>query len=308
MKILYNIEGRYMKVIAECIPCYFKQAISALNAAKASDEVKTKALYDLMKVVLEISLETNPGENSSIVMHSIIKSTGIADPFKQAKKDSNELALKLYDELEEKVLAFPDSLYMAFKVSAAGNIIDMGINSDFDINAALDEATSKEFDVCDYRFFRELLDKSIKSIKPVKPGKLLFIGDNSGEIVFDRMLVKELLKLGLDVTYAVKGGPVLNDATMEDAEETGMTQVCRVITNGNNFLGTNEKYCSKEFLDEYHRAGLVITKGQANYESLEGTRLAGDKTFFVLRIKCESVAECAGARFGDLAFIRNKVK
>ena len=286
-----------MLVKADCVPCYLKQSISTLQVAGIPESGINGILYSVLDMIPDLSLEGTPCENSSVIVRRIYELINERDPYLKDKIKWNDYALKQYDGLLKLVDGASDRLLMAFKISVAGNIIDMGITPDFDIDLSMSEITGKSFDYSDYEEFTALLEKS---------KDILIIGDNSGEIVFDKILVSELLKKGLEVTYAVKEEPILNDATMEDAVQVGMTELCRVITNGNGFLGTSDKLCSQDFLTILQKADIVVSKGQANFESLEGSPLAGGKTFFVLRAKCQLVAECLGVELGSIVLKRNR--
>ncbi len=289
-----------MKVIADCIPCYLRQVLNTVRTAGYPEDRATEVIINAMKVIPGLGSEATPAENSTIVLLEAYKTMGIQDPYREAKRESNKLALGLLKEVAAIAENSADHLLAALKISVAGNIIDMGIMPDFDINMTLKEITGKEFDRSDYSEFRIDLKRA---------HKVMIIGDNSGEIVFDRILADELkvYNPGIELTYAVKGSPILNDATMEDARETGMDKAARVITNGSGYLGTILERCSADFLRELDDADLVIAKGQANYESLERSTAAGLKTYFLLRVKCPSVASNAGVNFGDILFIKNRM-
>lgn len=288
-----------MRVVLDCIPCYLKQVISTLNQSGFEEERARQLIHSVFPVIAELGPERSPAENSTIVLRLIYKLTGNADPFRQAKEDSNRLALRMLPQLRDILATSADPLYTACLVSVAGNVIDMGILPDYDVEASLREALSSTLAKNDYL----MLQESISSSK-----QILFIGDNSGEIVFDRLLVEQLKGRGAEVTYAVKGEPILNDATREDAETVGMGEVARVITNGNGFLGTILANCSPEFRAVLSAADLVISKGQANYESLESTKEAGGKTFFLLRAKCPIVAASLGVKLDDIVLKKNEAK
>ncbi|NLP37436.1 MAG: DUF89 family protein [Firmicutes bacterium] len=288
-----------MKVRMECVPCYLQQVLSAIKIGEFPEERANDVFNAAMRIIPQLDPDASPAENSTLVLLEAYKAMGVDDPFKLAKEESNELAEKFYPQLKKLVMQAEDPLLTAFKVSVAGNIIDMGIMPEFDLDEALAEITEKEFDLCDYDEFKHCLQKA---------QKIMILADNSGEIVFDKLLVLVLQAYGKDVTYVVKAAPILNDVTMDDAVATGMAQIAEVITNGAGFLGTVLHRCSQDFLTGFAEADLVIGKGQANFESLEGTEFAGAKTFFVLRAKCDLVANCAGVRFGDTIFMRNKVK
>jgi len=288
-----------MKVKMECVPCYLQQVLSAIKIGKYPAEKANDVFQAAMRIIPQLDIDASPAENSTLVLLEAYKAMGMEDPFKHAKQESNEMALKLFPQLKKLVETAEDPLLAAFKVSVAGNIIDMGIMPDFDLDLALAEITEKEFALCDYDEFKRLLQQA---------QKIMILGDNSGEIVFDKLLVQALKTRQKQVTYVVKEAPILNDVTMEDAVATGMTEIAEVITNGAGFLGTILTRCSQEFLQKFAEADLVIGKGQANFESLEGTEFAGKKTFFVLRAKCDLVAKCAGVKFGETVFMRNKIK
>jgi len=280
-----------MKTLPECIPCYLKAVISALRCAGVDEDKINETLYNVLDLIPKLDTRTSPGENTAIIFQKACELLGNRDPYYEEKKKLNEFALSQYKNLEKIVDSSRDRLMTAFKISVSGNIMDMGISPDFDIDLALREITGKDFDHSDYGKFLELLERA---------KLVLIIGDNSGEIVFDKILVTELMKRGIEVVYSVRQGPVLNDATIEDAEQAGMTGLCRVIEGVSQFLAVNEESCSPEFLTVFRKADIVIAKGQANFESMDNGSLAGDKTFYVLRAKCPAVARNLGVELGNI--------
>jgi hypothetical protein len=125
------------------------------------------------------------------------------------------------------------------------------------------------------------------------------IGDNSAETVFDLVLIEELARAGLNVTYAVRSEPVINDATVKDAKAAGIDQIAHVISTGCNAPGTILEECSKEFLDRFYGADVVISKGQGNFESLSE---CDRDIYFLLKAKCIRVSDLLGADLGDYVF------
>lgn len=290
-----------MKVRADCVPCYFKQVINTIRTAGYPEKEAGRIINEVLKIIPDLDPEASPAENSTIVLLEAYRAMGLRDPYEKAKKESNKMA----EDLFAKVLAISenseDKLMTALKISVAGNIIDMGIMPDFDIDEAIGEITARDFDYSDYEEFRAALSVA---------DKVMILGDNSGEIVFDRILVNEIkrFKPGTEVTYVVKDAPILNDVTPRDALETGMDRISRVITNGAGYLGTILHKSPKSFIREIEAADMIIAKGQANYESLEGSTAAGSKTYFLLRIKCPIVAENAGLAFGNIVLIKNRAE
>lgn len=287
-----------MKAVAECIPCYLRQCINALDKGEIEKDKQADILYKLIEEIPKLDKEKSPAENSTVILHRLVEIIGGKDPFAKAKRESNQLALSLYSRMKELINTSKDPLYTAFKLAVAGNIIDLGIFQDYDLEKAIKEALDTPFAINDYAELNNFIKEGNK--------KIFIIGDNSGEILFDRLLIEELKNYQVDIKYGVKGGFIINDATLEDAKEVGMTEITEVISSGCNYLGTLEDKCSKEFIKYFGEADIIISKGQANYESLESTKFAGVKTFFILKAKCPEVAKNLGVNFGDIVLARNK--
>ncbi|MDD3733204.1 MAG: ARMT1-like domain-containing protein, partial [candidate division Zixibacteria bacterium] len=185
-------------------------------------------------------------------------------------------------------------LETAVRLAIAGNIIDFGPNSrlvDTQVSEAIEHSLSAPLDTEELETFKKSLNTS---------SVILYLGDNAGEIVFDRLLIEQL---PLDkITFVVKGYPVINDATMSDAIATGLTELVRVIDNGHDAPGTIIDQCSDEFKKIYARADLVIAKGQGNYETLSNE----DKNiFFLLKAKCPIIARHLAVELGSIVIRRN---
>jgi uncharacterized protein with ATP-grasp and redox domains len=264
-----------------------------MSIAGTGEERQRQILFELMDDIKKMDQHRTPSENSTEMLFKIYKLINSDDPYKEEKYKSNIRALELYPKLKENLNGSADRLYDALKISVSGNVIDLGINKKFDINASLKQSLTVGFALDDYHRFAAKLDNV---------DHVVIVGDNAGEIVFDRLLAEELASMGKKVTYIVKSGPVLNDATMEDAKQAGMDKTAGVITTGSNYLGAPLQKVSEEVKKLLYESELVISKGQAYFETLEHEELARDKVFFLLKIKCESVGKVAGAKFGDLVF------
>ncbi len=179
-----------------------------------------------------------------------------------------------------------DPLHIALRLSIAGNIIDFGVADHYkDLWINLEEVLSKPFAIDNEAALRAALANS---------AQVLFLADNAGETVFDRLLI-EVLKV--PVVYAVKESPIINDATVADAVSAGLDQVSRIVSNGADAPGTILSLCSQDFLQIYQAAPLVIAKGQANYETLSE---AGSKVFCLLQVKCPVIADDIKAPVGSI--------
>jgi hypothetical protein len=284
-----------MKCTIDCVHCYLKQAVSCMTHAGVDVDTQHENIYRLMDYVKSFDRELSPAYNSSLVVLKTCELIGEPDPYRKAKQESNDMALGLYPELVEMLEKSDNRLKDALKICVAGNIIDLGINRGYDVDAALKHSIEAGFSVDHTERFAEMLENT---------DEILFLADNAGEIVFDRLLVEELNRMGKRVVYAVKAGPVLNDSTLEDTAYTGMDKVAEIVTNGSNFLGTCMTEVSDELKERFEKARLVIAKGQANFETLENEASAKGKVFFMLKIKCEEVGKVAGASFGDVVFFK----
>ena len=209
------------------------------------------------------------------------KYTDIRDFYDKKKKESNEFLLLLYPEFKKTVNDAEYSFGAAVRYAIAGNIIDFGAMHDFSIDTIHSEL-EKALNAA------EITDESIKNLENEieKADKILYIGDNAGEIVFDKLLIENLPKE--KIVFSVRGGPIINDALMDDAEQVGLTEMVKVISNGAALPGTCLSECSEEFIEHFNNADLIISKGQGNYETLNDV---DRNIFFLLKVKCPVVAE-----------------
>lgn len=223
-------------------------------------------------------------------MHRIVRQlTGNNDPYAAVKAESTREALRLYPRLRALAADDGDRLERAVRIAIAGNVIDFATGADFDIEEGLERVLRQPFAINDIVALREALSEA---------RSLLYLGDNAGETVFDRVLIEAL---ELPVTYAAKGGPILNDATVEDALVAGLNEVAEVVSTGSDAPGTILSGCSAEFRGVYERAELIIAKGQTNYETLSEE---GERLFFLLKVKCPVIARDIGAAVGNIVLKR----
>ena len=274
-----------MKTYLDCIPCFFNQALRAGRIA-TDDEGKIKRILDEIGMVLkDIPLESTPPETGRVIYEKVREITGNYDPYKEIKIESTHKALSLYHSVKQQIEQSEDSLLSAIRIAIAGNIIDFAVNRNFDIEREIHEVLEKDFAIYDYIKFKECLDKT---------DEILFIGDNAGESVFDRILIEELKK---PVIYVVRDEPVINDVTYDDALLAGIDTVATIVSSGTNAPGAILTTCSNEFRKIYNDAKCVISKGQGNYEGLSGEK---KPIFFMLKAKCYVIANDIGVNEGDI--------
>jgi uncharacterized protein with ATP-grasp and redox domains len=252
--------------------------------------IQRKVLSSVFSILSNIPVHTTPVEIAHLVHLRVKSITGDFDPYKEAKKKQNELALRHESALSAQIAEMSDPLKAAMMFSAVGNAIDLAPALPMqDIYKKHMEMIGRGFAWNDY----ELLHKKLTRSK-----SLLYLGDNAGEIVWDKILIEELVEtFDVDITYAVRGFPVLNDVTMEDAHFVGLDKVVKIVSNGFDAPGTLLDKCSDEFMNKYHRSDLILSKGQGNYESLsEQSR----PIFFLLQVKCPVIAGEIHCNVGDL--------
>jgi uncharacterized protein with ATP-grasp and redox domains len=274
-----------MKTYLECIPCFMKQALSAAGEA-TDDQGKIKQVLDrVARLIPDIPLDNPPPETARLIYSAIREVTGVADPFRAYKDRSIKNAFSLYRKVKSAVESSDDPLRMALRMAIAGNVIDLGANPDFDLENELGNASDKDLREDQYESFRCMLEDA---------RTVLYLGDNAGETVFDRILIEIM---GKETVYAVRDIPIINDATMEDARKSGIGEVARIVSSGCDAPGTILKRCSQEFLSLFASADLIVSKGQGNFESLSGEEAP---IYFFLKVKCPVIARHLGIGIGDL--------
>lgn len=285
-----------MKTHLDCIPCLLNQALKAARAATDDEHIHRQVINAVAGMIAGLPLDAKPPELAQQAYRVIRQIVKNGDPFYREKTESNRAALAVYPMLKQMVGQSADGIYTACKLAIAGNSIDLGpANFEHgDLEGIIDTALDYPLAVDDYdRFLNRLSDCR----------RLLYLGDNAGEIVFDRLLIEQINQDSRRETYfVVRGEPVINDATMEDALAVGMDRVANVVSNGSDAPATILSQCSEQVRRLYRSADVIIAKGQGNYESLEGEK---GNIFFLLRAKCPLVAELLGVRVGDFVLKEN---
>jgi uncharacterized protein with ATP-grasp and redox domains len=261
------------------------QALRAARIATDDERQIKKVLDEVGMMLRDIPLESTPPESGRLIYHKIAEITGNPDPYREIKNETTKKALSLYPSLKSRVEKSSDRLLAAIRVAIAGNVIDLGAHWDFDLEQEIEEVFNKDFAICDYDAFKECLNSA---------NEILYIGDNAGECVFDRILIEEMKK---PVVYVVRDVPIINDAIYEDAVQAGIDKVASILSSGTDAPGTILKKCSAEFKEVYNNSKLIISKGQGNYEALSGE---GHPIYFLLKAKCHVIANNIGVNEGDI--------
>jgi len=280
-----------MKLNLDCIPCFQRQALQAVRFISDDEKLHERVLREVAKKLLESNWDLTPPELAHQI-HSIVKRiTNENDPYKKVKRESNDLVLKMYPELKQKVKKSRDPLRTAVRLAIAGNIIDFGVPHEFNLEETVRKVLKKQFAIDDYKKLQEKLKDA---------ETLLFFVDNAGEIGLDKLLVETFLETKKleKIDFVVKGGPIINDATLEDAVYMGLDRLpnSEFLTISNGEVGTGPARSSQTVKNWIKEHDLVISKGQGNYEGLS----EHNGLFFMLMVKCPIIASDLGVEVGDI--------
>lgn len=292
-----------MKTYLECIPCFFKQALEAAKLSGADEKTQKKILDKIALQLPVFSMASSPPEMAKVIYGIIRDLTGEADPYAKIKEKSNNLALGIYPRLRGKVESSRDRLLAAVELAVAGNIIDYGVKSSLNVKKELDSILAKEDNairkesgsIFNYGSFK----RALRDARTV-----LYLADNAGEVVFDRILIEEIKDAykNKNILYAVKEKPIINDALREDALIAGIDKKATIVSSGLDAPGTVLSLCSKKFLKAFGRADMVISKGQGNFEALSDCKR---DIFFLFMAKCQVIARDVKCRLGDVILLHN---
>jgi hypothetical protein len=277
-----------MKTDLECYECAIKAVIRTARIATDNQELQKKCVLRALQYLLNVDLNQQPPVFSQKIYKVIEEVTGNSDPYKKEKTEQNKKAMKMINDLKNDYNDTKDKLYWAMRLSLAGNSIDCGVGLPKEIEKDIKNLMNTPCIIDDYIKMCDFLEKS-KSV--------LFLTDNTGEIAFDKVLIEEILKgfRNIDLIVAVKSGSIINDATMEDAKFVRIDKLAKVIENI-DYPGAPLFLSTDKFKKIFHKADLIISKGQGNYETLEEEP---QRFVFLLKVKCTPVAKHIGVNVGS---------
>lgn len=275
-----------MNTYLDCVPCFLRQSLEAARAQTSDVRVHEQILRDVLRMTGELELDRPPPFLGQMIHRRLRELTGMADPYGAAKRRYNEMVAALLPELRSAVQQAPDPLLAAARCSVAANTIDLALVAtiaEAQVLSVLRRSIHEPLHG-DWERFRSLVADA---------SSILYLADNAGEIAVDRLVIEEL---GPDrVTLAVRGSPVINDATIEDAMEVGMQGVVEVIDNGSDAPGTILSDCSESFRKRFEESDLIISKGVGNFETLSDV---DGKIAFLFKVKCPVVSREVGLPVG----------
>jgi len=272
----------------ECYFCHLKTLEKLLIKYAPSNELAEKIIFEISHLLEENREQSNPALSG--LMHAKVSAfLGLEDLYVEEKKSANKIILGHYDFWKNFIKKDTENAFEnAVKLAVAGNILDYGAHCmKEDILHQIFAIISHELSIDKSRDLQAGIQKA---------ENILYLGDNAGEIVFDKLLIETMNQS--NVTFAVRGMPVINDVMLDDAREIGMNKICSVIENGHNAPSTLLKHTSQAFTEAFNKADLIISKGQGNFEGLMEVK---DKNiYFLLMAKCKPIAEMLNVKKGDL--------
>ncbi|WP_456418719.1 damage-control phosphatase ARMT1 family protein [Methanocaldococcus infernus] len=287
-----------MKIKPECAICIVRQIVD-ISKEVADEEEQFNLIKKCFKVIEEnYGKDVVPAVMGTKVHRYFKEISGCKDPYKRLKEKANEIALKYYDYVKNLIKGDErERLRKSVLATIAGNTIDYGAYStNLNIEEVLLKTLNEELKIDNSEeLLKYLKDKNIK--------KVLYICDNAGEIVFDKLLMELIKSYGKEVIAVVKGKPILNDATIEDAKVAKIDEVAKIVTTGSDIIGIILEECSEEFLKELDSSDIIIAKGMGNYESLTEYNIE-KPIFFILKAKCNPVAQNIGVKRGDNVILK----
>lgn len=278
-----------MRTQLDCLSCFVRQSLEAAREITSDERVIEASMREVLATAATFDYDLSPPEMGQIIHRVLRRNVNHPDPYQEIKTRSTQRALASVDGIRDRINGAKDTFETALRFAIAGNIMDFALTTLWDddrIDDSLEKALRQPLDT---RITRRL-EEDIRGADTV-----LYLGDNAGETVFDRLFI-ERFPGAAKVVYAVKGGPIINDATLEDARDAGLDHVAELLENGNDAPGTVLSQVSEEFMRIYERADVVIAKGQANFETLN---TADRDIYFLTQMKCPTIAESYGYKVGD---------
>ena len=257
--------------------------------------VHERVVRETLRLAAEMPFDRSPPWMGQHIHRLLRTATGNPDPYLEVKWHSNALAFELYPTLKQRVSASAEPFTAAVRMAIAGNVIDFACRSslnDDEVHEAIEDAMGRPFDEVAIGDLRRAVKEA---------DNILYLADNAGEIVFDRLLIEEM---PMDrITLVVRGGPVINDATRQDAEAAGLSSLVTVMDNGSDVPGTILDSCSPSFRTCFAQCDLMIAKGQGNYETLGEE---DQNIFFLFKAKCPVIARDIGSEVGQMVVRQNR--
>ena len=287
-----------MKASFDCIPCLIRQTIDAARLGTDNENLQRQVLDRVMQYLQSMDYQLSPPEIGKQIFKIIHDLTGCTDPYRELKLQYNTVALENYNAFKRQVYLNEDPVLLAAKLAVSGNLPELSASGgESNIERILNDTHRQIFAIDKYALFLE----DLKTTRHI-----LYLADNAGEIVFDKLFIEVLQRFYPErnhkFTVVVRGAPIINDATMEDAKLINLDKIARVIDNGDSAPATLLHGVSEQVRSSYHKADLIISKGQGNWESLHGEKKL---IYFLLKVRCPLISSTLKVNEGSLVFERS---
>ena len=274
---------------SDCRECYVKQMHELAALCGRDDETLERMLAIKDEVLAGLGGERIRPDHMGELLARVTPLLGTDDPYREIKREYNQLLLDREKDCSSLIEAADEPFQLALRYAVAGNLVDFGGKNTFtreDVTALIDRVPEIAF----------AYDDSGDLLAAVRRARsIMYLGDNCGEIVLDKLMIEQILREnpGVQVTYGVRGGPAINDVTLDDAEQVGMADVARVLSSGVATPTTVISASAEEFRRAFFDADLVISKGMGNFEVLvDGC--GREDVYFLLMTKCTLVTDLVG--------------
>lgn len=280
-----------MKIDEACVGCIINQSVKVADAIHASQSLKLELTSTVESMSKDFSFTDSPPEIAAYVYEKMALIANKYDLYDEVKEHSTIKAQSFVPFLKDKLSNSDDKLLVATKIAVAGNVIDLAAEVEFDLHEELEKIFHTEFSYNDFHKLQEKLSTA---------RKVLIIGDNVGEHIFDYLFVETLKELYPEASYSymVRGNPIINDVTLKEAKEAGFDKLCELVNSGVNTPGFTYDRATPYSRELFDSADLVISKGMGNYECMSPSHR--ESICFLLKVKCQVVANSLGKEIGDI--------
>ncbi len=286
-----------MKISKECYLCIFNQVFNVTNRLNLDEETSSLVLREGAKRLSKYDLSFEPPIIASDIYSGVSEIVKKEDLFEDAKKEAIKEALKFKPILKKRLSKSKDKLFDACKIAVAGNVIDLGVNQEYDLTKEIKKIFEVDFYKNDYSEFRE---------KVLNSKSICYLADNAGENVFDEILIEVIKELNSEVKvfYLVRGKPIINDVTIKDLEGLEIFNLAEVIDTGVDTPGFCLNRANKKSKDIFYGADMVISKGMGNFECLFDE--CGREVFYLFKVKCDVVARASESKKGEYMLFKGE--
>ncbi|MBD3790340.1 MAG: DUF89 family protein [Campylobacterales bacterium] len=274
-----------MNIKPDCIVCLMNQTLKVTKLLKLDDITGKKVLDEAARILIGHDMSCTPPQIAKEIYQTLSDLTGLADPVLDAKIVATQEALKIDT-------TFVKTMKEAIKLSIIGNVIDFGAQNQFDLQEMIKQQFHQDFAIDDFDLFEEELSKA---------KELVIIGDNVGEHIFDKLMIEMIKKhYDLAVYYFVRGKPIINDITVDEADI--LKPFATIIDTGVETPGYDITLSNETAQAIFERADIILSKGMGNFESLYGS--VERPIYFLFVVKCNVVAEAIGQDVKSMIFKR----